>query len=106
MSRTFGCVWLSTVVIITPAAAGSAGPVLPVSFFGDVAAVALAFCLPALLAGLWIGARELWERIGWRTALMMAVVATGGLAVAFGWHWSDGQGLDIARLIDRSGAAR
>jgi hypothetical protein len=54
---------------------------LPASFFGEAAVVALAFSLPALMAGLWIGAQHMTQRLGGRT---VAVVA-GSVVVAIGF---------------------
>jgi hypothetical protein len=71
---------------------------LPTTFLGDAAAVALAFCLPALLAGLWVGAQGLYRRLGGRTLALVA----GSLTVLLGFTLSTqgpGTPTDITSLV-------
>ena len=53
---------------------------LPGTFIGEALTVALAFTLPALVAGAWIGARRVGRALGLKGALAIATLA---IAAAF-----------------------
>lgn len=57
---------------------GSGGTGLPGTLVGDAAVVALAFSLPAILAGVWIAARRIAAAIGLRGALVICCLLIAG----------------------------
>lgn len=73
---------LATTPALAAAGAGfQVGPMgLPTSLVGEAATVALAFTLPALLAGAFLGAKKLFRSIGLKGAL---AICTLGIIAAF-----------------------
>ncbi len=64
------------------------------SFIGDAAAVGLAFILPALLAGAWLGTATLVRALGWRGMIVLGgIVGVTAVAAIAGW-----QGGSLLRL--------
>ena len=67
---------------------------LSASFIGDAAAVGLAFILPALLAGAWLGTATLVRALGWRGMIVLGgIVGVTAVAAIAGW-----QGGSLLRL--------
>jgi hypothetical protein len=67
------------------AAPGGRQAVLPTSFIGEAATLALAFAAPALCAGIYLLFKRLAKRTGTPIAIGLSVATvTGGLALAIG----------------------
>jgi uncharacterized membrane protein HdeD (DUF308 family) len=74
-------------IVAIPAAAS---PGLPTQFAGEALTVALAFALPALLAGAYLGLQSLRRRVGARTLILLGVIAAiVGALTFFAPDWSN-----------------
>ena len=72
----------------------SVNALLPVQFFGEAAAVGLAFALPAILAATWLGLTSLKRSMG----LAPLLIATGILGIGIGAAVFELQGGGLTRL--------
>ncbi len=74
--------------LTTASAAGvaSSGTGLPTSFLGEIAAVSLAFSLPALIAGTYLAIKRLLSGHGLKGALAVSALT---LCASFGWPLFD-----------------
>lgn len=88
--RVFGRALAASVLAVGSAQAAPGGTFMPQSFFGEAAVVALAFSLPALVAGAYLVMERLWvglqRRIGIVTAAvgLIALLAVAALGVPGG----------------------
>lgn len=89
--------WL--VVASAPVQAAQDRLALPTTFLSDVVTVALAFSLPAILAGVWLMARRVFEWLGRRGTVVVGAVVVVGLGLAVGVSLRGAGPMDLSALI-------
>jgi hypothetical protein len=86
-------------LLLSEPALASPTAFLPATFLGEVAVVALAFSMPALVAGLWLGLKRLGQRLGRRGALVGASLGVMAASAAAFLPMGDGSAAELTRLM-------